>query len=240
MELADIIILSFLFFGAIIGAGRGLSGEISSIIKLIITAIICIFAVDMIEKNLEINIFKFGYAIFGTFISIYIFTGFFLGIILFPLVSFLRIITPVIIDKTLGFIISLFKNIVILIIASALILKINYGLTPNWLFDSVIFKQIKDYSFNFSDLTKNIKNYNPLNYKNIKNNKTNKEDKEVSDKISPTQESSPDQESSPIGNKVNEIFDMIDKYKKLKEFNLEENNNTITDMEQLIDELNSE
>ncbi|MBL6621972.1 MAG: CvpA family protein [Rickettsiales bacterium] len=234
MELADIIILSFLFFGAIIGAGRGLSGEILSIIKLIITAIICVFAVDMIEKNLDINIFKFGYAIFASFFSIYIFTGFFIGIILFPMVSFLRIITPVIVDKTLGFIISLFKNIVILIIASSLILKINYGLTPNLLIDSVIFKQIKDYKFNFSDLTKNIKNYNPLNYKNIKDKKANKEGKEEPDKASSTQE------SSPLGDKVNEIFDVIDKYKKLKEFNVEENKNTITDMEQLIDELNSE
>lgn len=234
MDLADIIILSFLFFGAIIGAGRGLSGEISSIIKLIITVIICIFAVDMIEKNLNINIFKFGYTIFAAFFSIYVFTGFFLGIILFPLVSFFRIITPVIIDKTLGFVIALFKNVIILIIASSLILKINYGLTPNWLLDSVIFKQIKDYRFNFSDLTKNIKNYNPLNYKNTKAHKTNDKNTNEPDKEPSTQE------SSPLGNKVNEIFDVIDKYKKFKNFDIEENKNTITDMEQLIDELNSE
>ena len=227
MELSDIIILSFLFIGLVIGSARGLSGEISSIIKLSVALIICIIITGYLEKNLGVTINRHGYIIFSVFITIYILIGFILGILLIPLVSFLRIFIPIIIDKALGAFTAFIKNAFILLIFSNIILLINKGATPYWLNNSMIFAEIKKYEINLADSIGKIQNFDFFQLPFLKK-LDNPEQESQSDK---------DKSDNSIGNKVEDMMVIIDHYKKLKNFESDNKKDSMDDMEQLIEEL---
>jgi len=159
MHQLDLYIFLFLFISIIIGAVRGFSGELGSLLKLTLTIFISYKILDIINDKLDIPILQNVFFPAIMYTVVYIVTSFILKIIIYQMVFLLRSATPPIIDKPFGVILGFSKALLILtmlyiITATAIFtLKIE---TPKWLQNTFTQRYCTSLSLQFLRLIPNI------------------------------------------------------------------------------------
>jgi uncharacterized membrane protein required for colicin V production len=219
MIASDVTILSFLGLGFLIGSSRGFGGELCDIVKLVASLLGCIYLYNFVKSELNIDILQFGYVIFAIFFATYIFLGFFIGVILFPLKNLVRIILPGMLDNALGSITGMLKHFVLLLIFLYLCTHMNMKL-PTWLNQSVIISKINSYGFNYEFFTNKL-----IDLKIIKRLDKNEDHKSILP------------QNNQIKEKIDDVIDVIDQYKSFKKFEKDEKLNNFDKLEDLVNEL---
>lgn len=159
MHQLDLYIPLFLFISIVIGAVRGFSGELGSLLKLTLTIFISYKILNIINDKLDIPILQNIFFPAMMYTVVYIVTSFILKIIIYQMVFLLRSATPPIIDKPLGIILGFSKALLILTIlyiitATAIFtLKIE---TPKWLQGTFTEKYCISLSLKLLNLIPNI------------------------------------------------------------------------------------
>ncbi len=103
MAYLDLIIIAYLIITPIIGLSRGVSTELSSLIKLAITIIAIFFLSSLLVDIFAIPLINKPYLLLSLCVSSYVLIAFFGNIILIPLNLLLQTVIPNLLSKLLGF-----------------------------------------------------------------------------------------------------------------------------------------
>ena len=159
MQQLDIYI-SLLLIGSIaLGTYRGFSGELGSLLKLVLTIVISYKVLGMINEKLNFSFIQNIFFPMTIYSVVYILTSFILKIIIFQMVFMLRSIIPSVVDKPLGAILGFIKTILILImiyiVAATTIFTLKID-TPKWLGGTKTESHLITLSIKFLNLIPNI------------------------------------------------------------------------------------
>ena len=214
MAQIDIYILLFLCFSIILGASRGLSGELGALLKLIFTSLITYKILLIIDQ-------KYNFILSNTItpiimgVSIYFVINLLLKIIISPLTILLRTIIPTIIDKPLGMILGLGKSLLILTILYIITVTINYNFTkqqPQWLKNSKSNLYLKEITIKVFSVIPNLE----YDEDNIADNSLIKTllSNQIEIKNTPTLAIDTDVENSELKNKLHNLQKLYKNFKK--------------------------
>lgn len=155
----DLYIFLLLLATITIGVIRGFSGELGSLLKLILTIVISYKLIAILNDKLDFSFTQNIWFPITIYTIVYILTSFFLKIILFQMVFILRTITPNMIDKPLGALLGFSKIIFILTIIYIITVTVIFSLkidTPTWLKDTKTEKHFNNLSITFLNIIPNV------------------------------------------------------------------------------------
>jgi uncharacterized membrane protein required for colicin V production len=132
----DLIIIAYLIITPIIGLSRGVSTELSSLIKLAITIIAIFFLSSLLVDIFAIPLINKPYLLLSLCVSSYVLIAFFGNIILIPLNLLLQTVIPNLLSKLLGFSLATIKAFLLIAAFIIFILKFSESASPSWLNDS--------------------------------------------------------------------------------------------------------
>ncbi|MBT4878649.1 MAG: CvpA family protein [Alphaproteobacteria bacterium] len=133
MSNLDLTLAAYLIITLVLAANRGFSVEVCDIIRVITAIITTFFAAYFLKETIEISIIEKPYYPISIYFSSYIFIGFFIKIIFYPVIILLKAFLPNIIDKLLGFILATVKCVLIFISLLVFVAKFSPKNNPNWL-----------------------------------------------------------------------------------------------------------
>lgn len=222
MSLIDLLLISYCIITPLIGFSRGFNVELTSLLKSLIAIFSTFFLANLLESNFALSVINNPYILISTYFSSFVFSGFFVKIILLPLNLLLQIIIPTLISNFLGLIIALIKLFVILLGLLVLIAKFAPSEKPNWISDSYLNIILQKQESNLQNIITNYDNLVPKFTlpENTENDILEQQEKKI--KSDSNEEKKPDKINAL--DSLNKVKSLLKYYKIIDRNNKEESN----------------